>query len=77
MHVRLLRIKFGYPGSKPPWGSLTAINLNNGKIIWKIPFGEYDELTEKDIPLLVLIIMEVLQQQLVGLFLQLELWITK
>tara|TARA_A100001015_G_scaffold318573_1_gene438851 strand:- start:277 stop:2004 length:1728 start_codon:yes stop_codon:yes gene_type:complete len=31
----------GYPGSKPPWGTITAINLNDGKIKWQIPFGEY------------------------------------
>jgi quinoprotein glucose dehydrogenase len=30
----------GYPGNKPPWGYLTALNLNNGKIIFKVPLGE-------------------------------------
>ena len=40
----------GYPGSKPPWGRLTAINLNTGKRIWQIPFGEYEELTKLGIP---------------------------
>ena len=40
----------GYPGSKPPWGSLTALNLNNGKIKWQVPFGEYKELTKLGIP---------------------------
>ncbi len=39
-----------YPGSKPPWGTLTAIDLNSGKIIWQVPFGEYKELKEKGIP---------------------------
>ncbi len=36
--------KNGYPVIKPPWGSLTALNLNDGKIIWQIPFGEFDYL---------------------------------
>jgi quinoprotein glucose dehydrogenase len=40
----------GYPGSKPPWGTLTALDLNIGKIIWQVPFGEYKELTQKGIP---------------------------
>jgi glucose dehydrogenase len=43
--------QFGHPGSKPPWGKLTAINLNTGKIIWQIPFGEYEELTKENIPI--------------------------
>lgn len=41
----------GYPGSKPPWGTLTSINLKSGKIKWQVPFGEYKELTKKNIPL--------------------------
>ena len=43
--------KYGYPPIKPPWGTLTALNLNNGKIIWQVPFGEYNELTKKGIPI--------------------------
>jgi quinoprotein glucose dehydrogenase len=34
----------GYPGIKPPWGTLSAIDLNTGKYVWKIPLGEYHEL---------------------------------
>lgn len=34
----------GYPGSKPPWGLLTAIDLNTGKRRWQVPFGEYQHL---------------------------------
>jgi quinoprotein glucose dehydrogenase len=41
----------GYPAIKPPWGTLTALNLNNGKIIWQSPFGEYKELTKKGMDL--------------------------
>ena len=39
--------KNGYPVIKPPWGSLTALDLNNGKIIWQVPFGEFDYLKKK------------------------------
>lgn len=41
----------GYPVSTPPWGTLTAIDLNNGDHLWQIPLGEYEELTNKGIPL--------------------------
>jgi quinoprotein glucose dehydrogenase len=34
----------GYPPLTPPWGTLTAIDLNAGTIRWQIPFGEYPEL---------------------------------
>jgi quinoprotein glucose dehydrogenase len=42
--------KNGYPGIKPPWGTLNAVNLNTGKLLWKVPLGEYPELTKKGIP---------------------------
>ena len=37
----------GYPAVTPPWGTLNAIDLNSGKYLWKIPFGEYPELVAK------------------------------
>ena len=42
--------KDGYPAIRPPWGSLTAINLNTGEHVWKIPFGEFEVLKAKGIP---------------------------
>jgi quinoprotein glucose dehydrogenase len=33
----------------PPWGTLNAIDLNTGKYLWRIPFGEYPELEAKGI----------------------------
>ena len=41
----------GYPGSKPPWGTITAINLKNGKIKWQKPFGEYEKLSNTGVPI--------------------------
>ncbi|GAC1427313.1 MAG: hypothetical protein NVSMB7_04160 [Chitinophagaceae bacterium] len=40
----------GYPGIKPPWGTLNAIDLNTGEYVWRVPLGEYPELTKKGIP---------------------------
>jgi len=40
----------GYPGIKPPWGTLNAIDLNTGKLLWKVTLGELKELTAKGIP---------------------------
>jgi quinoprotein glucose dehydrogenase len=42
--------KEGYPGIKPPWGTLNAVNLNSGKLLWKVTLGEFDELTNKGMP---------------------------
>jgi quinoprotein glucose dehydrogenase len=36
-----------YPATAPPWGTLSAIDMNTGKYLWKIPFGEYPELAAK------------------------------
>lgn len=41
----------GYPGVKPPWGTLNAINLNTGDYMWSVPLGEYPELVKKGIPI--------------------------
>ncbi|WP_259067552.1 PQQ-binding-like beta-propeller repeat protein [Mucilaginibacter sp. X4EP1] len=43
--------KDGYPGIKPPWGCLDAVDLSSGKLLWKVPLGEYPELTKKAIPI--------------------------
>jgi quinoprotein glucose dehydrogenase len=40
----------GYPANKPPWGTLNCIDLNTGKLLWKVPLGEYPELAAQRIP---------------------------
>ena len=37
----------GYPGIKPPWGTLNAVDLNSGKLLWKVPLGHFDALDGK------------------------------
>jgi quinoprotein glucose dehydrogenase len=44
---RSFRDPDGYPATAPPWGTLTAVDLNTGKFLWNIPFGEYPELVAK------------------------------
>ena len=39
----------GYPAVKPPWGTLNAIDLNKGEILWQVPLGEFEELTKRGI----------------------------
>lgn len=34
----------GYPAIAPPWGTLSAIDLNSGRLLWQIPLGEYPAL---------------------------------
>ena len=40
----------GYPAITPPWGQLSAIDLNEGSIKWQITLGEHPELTAQGIP---------------------------
>jgi len=39
----------GYPCNAPPWAELFGINANTGDIVWRVPLGEYKELTAKGI----------------------------
>lgn len=40
----------GYPLVNPPWGTLSAVDMNTGSIKWQVPLGEFKELSEKGIP---------------------------
>jgi quinoprotein glucose dehydrogenase len=38
-----------YPCQQPPWGHLTAIDLDKGEFKWRVTLGEYDELTKRGV----------------------------
>lgn len=37
----------GYPAIQPPWGTLSAIDLNTGEYVWKVNLGEYPALAKR------------------------------
>lgn len=40
----------GYPAIKPPWGYVTAVDLESGDFAWRVVNGEFAELTAHGIP---------------------------
>jgi quinoprotein glucose dehydrogenase len=39
----------GVPAIAPPWGTLNAIDLTSGDVVWRVPLGEYPQLVAKGI----------------------------
>lgn len=40
----------GFPVNAPPWGTLSAIDLDAGQILWQVPLGTYPELEKQGLP---------------------------
>lgn len=40
------RVLGNWPCQKPPWESLSAVNVNTGEIVWQVPLGITEELPE-------------------------------
>jgi len=45
MYRDLLRGPSGAPCTPPPWGALTAVDMNTGQIKWEVPLGSIPQLT--------------------------------
>ena len=39
----------GRPCQQPPWGTLSAVDLNKGEIVWRVPLGVVDELEARGV----------------------------
>ena len=48
----VLKTKTGLPCTAPPWGVLSAVDLNKGVIKWRVPLGTTEDLAPSSIPLM-------------------------
>jgi quinoprotein glucose dehydrogenase len=40
----------GFPVNRRPWGTLSALSLDRGEIVWQVPLGTYPALEAKGLP---------------------------
>ncbi|MFC4871061.1 pyrroloquinoline quinone-dependent dehydrogenase [Negadavirga shengliensis] len=46
---RIFTDQEGFPASRPPWGTLNAVDLKTMQIKWKVPLGYYPALKERGV----------------------------
>jgi quinoprotein glucose dehydrogenase len=46
---RLFTDQEGFPASRPPWGTLNAVDLSTMQVKWKVPLGSYPDLKKRGI----------------------------
>jgi quinoprotein glucose dehydrogenase len=46
---KLFTDQTGFPAIAPPWGTLNALDLRSGELLWRVPLGEYPQLVAKGI----------------------------
>lgn len=51
MYRRMLLSPFGLPCNAPPWGTLSAVDLERGRILWQVPHGSIRDLAPVPLPL--------------------------
>ena len=39
----------GFPANKPPWGTLNCIDLDSGRLVWRVPLGQDPRLKDGDL----------------------------
>lgn len=39
----------GFPANKPPWGTLNCLDLNTGRMVWRVPLGFDPRLKDSDL----------------------------
>ncbi|HJQ31113.1 MAG TPA: pyrroloquinoline quinone-dependent dehydrogenase [Pyrinomonadaceae bacterium] len=39
----------GWPCQQPPWGTLAAVDLNRGRVVWQVPLGSVEELEARGV----------------------------
>jgi quinoprotein glucose dehydrogenase len=43
------RDRHNWPCQQPPWGTLSAVDLNKGEIVWRVPLGIVEELEARGV----------------------------